>query len=128
MDLESQTALGRTLDLFERVSEWCGKLVSWLYAVLVLIIVYEVIARYVFNSPTKWVFDVSYMLGGAAFSIGAAWTLKVGRQVRVDIIYGRLAPRRRAIVDLVFGALFFFPLVIFAFIFSVDHAAFYWAT
>lgn len=45
--------------------------------------------------------DVQWMLFSAVFLLGAAWALSTDAHVRVDVVYGRLSPRRRALVDLV---------------------------
>lgn len=44
--------------------------------------------------------DVQWMLFSAVFLLGAAWALSTDAHVRVDVLYGRLSPRRRALVDL----------------------------
>ena len=49
--------------------------------------------------------DVQWMLFSAVFLLGAAWALAENAHVRVDVLYGRLPPRRRAAIDLA-GTLF----------------------
>ena len=44
--------------------------------------------------------DVQWMLFSAVFLLGAAWALAEDAHVRVDVVYGRLSPRGRALVDL----------------------------
>ena len=63
------------LSVLDGISEWSGKTVSWLVLVLTLVIGYEIVMRYLFNAPTKWSFDISYMLGGSYFLLGEAYTL-----------------------------------------------------
>ncbi len=94
----------------DTVSEITGRIISWLVIVLTVILGYEIIARYVFGAPTKWVFDLSYMIGGTFFLMGEAYTLKHRQHVRIDIFYGRFSPRTKAAVDVVFFLLLFFPL------------------
>ena len=94
----------------DRLSEWTGKGVSWIVLILTAAMGFEVIARYAFNAPTKWAYDISYMLGGSFFLMGAAYTLRVGGHVRIDVIYNRFSPRIQAIIDLAFTLVFFFPL------------------
>lgn len=92
------------------LSEWSGKAVSWFSVALTLALTYEVIMRYAFNAPTVWAFDVSYMLGGTLFFAGAAYTLWSKGHVRIDILYLRFSPRGRALLDIIFTLIFFFPL------------------
>ena len=51
---------------------------------LVGAVAYEVIARYVFHAPTVWSYDVTYMLYGALFMLGAAYALHKGAHIRTD--------------------------------------------
>ena len=95
----------------DRISEWTGKAVSWLIPVLILELVYDTISRYLFNAPTEWSYDVSYMLYGMLFMFGAAHTLAVDKHVRIEILYDKVTPRTRAIIDAICYVIFFFPAV-----------------
>ena len=92
------------------VSEWSGKTVSGLIIVLVIAIAYDVTARYIFNAPTIWSFSVSYMLGGTFAALGLCYVYYYNGNVRVDIIYSRLSPKGKLIIDILFTVIFFFPL------------------
>ena len=46
----------------DRVSGWPGKTAAWLMLPLILELVYDTVARYIFNAPTVWSFDISYMI------------------------------------------------------------------
>ncbi|OIP39906.1 MAG: hypothetical protein COZ70_08425 [Deltaproteobacteria bacterium CG_4_8_14_3_um_filter_51_11] len=98
------------LRVVDGMSKWTGKTVSWLVLVLTLMLGYEIVMRYLFNAPTKWAFDMSYMLGGSYFILGEAYTLYKKGHVRIDIFYSRFSDRKKAWVDIMFYALFFFPL------------------
>ena len=101
---------GKILRLIDFCSLWSGRLVSWLLIALIIVVMYEVIARYVFNAPTVWYFDMGYMLGGTAYIMGGAYVLYLKRHARVDIIYKNLSYRTRLIIDIIFTLVFFFPL------------------
>ncbi len=45
---------------------------------------YEVIMRYVFNSPTLWTFDVTIFLIMYSAFLGSAFTLREGKHVRLE--------------------------------------------
>jgi TRAP-type mannitol/chloroaromatic compound transport system permease small subunit len=99
----------------DAVSEWSGKITSWLILILTIMTGYEIIMRYVFNAPTKWCFDMSYMLGGAFFVLGQGYTLRQNKHVRIDIFYSRLSARGKSLLDSFFYLFFFFPLWIVLF-------------
>lgn len=94
----------------DALSEATATLIVWLVLVLTAIIGFEIFSRYVLNQPTKWVFDLSYMIGGTFFLLGEAWTLKKRHHVRIDILYSRFSPKTKALVDLLGYLVFFFPL------------------
>ena len=94
----------------DTISEWSAKTTSWLVLFLTLMTGYEIIMRYVFNAPTKWVFDLSYMLGGTFFVLGQGYTLLQNKHVRIDIFYSRLSDRGKAFLNCFFYLIFFFPL------------------
>ena len=64
-----------------------GLWIAWLNLPLVLAVSYEVVARYFFNAPTIWVFDVTYMLYGTIFMLGAAYALHKGAHIRTDFFF-----------------------------------------
>jgi len=92
------------------ISETSGRLVSYLLVLLVLNIVYDVFARFVFNAPTIWSYMLSCMTGTAIISLGMCYVLYHNANVRVDIFYARLPLKAKLIVDLVVTAFVFFPL------------------
>ena len=103
-----------------------GSTASWLVLFFTAVLGYEVVARYVFNAPTKWVFDISYMLGGSFFLLGEGYTLMKKQHVRIDIFSARFSPRTRAWIDIIGYLLFFFPLWGGLFYFLLPYVAFSW--
>lgn len=97
----------KTIDV---MSEFSGKVVIWLVMVLTVVIGYEIFSRYLLNQPTKWAFDLSYMIGGTFFLLGEAWTLRDKKHVRIDIFSSRFSPKGRAIIDIILYLVLFFPL------------------
>lgn len=53
---------------------------------LIAAMLYEVVARYAFGAPTLWAFDISYMLNGSIFLLGAAYSLREDAHVRIDFL------------------------------------------
>ena len=104
--VDGSTRVTRALDTVARAA---GKAVAWLILPMVLSLVWEVVARYAFNAPTVWAYDMTFMLYGTFFMLGSAWTLGEGGHIRTDSYYGRWSERTRARVDLVCYVVFFFP-------------------
>lgn len=53
----------------------------------------EVVARYVFNAPTIWAYDVINLLNGSLFVLGIAYTQRMGGHVRIDLLTSKLPIR-----------------------------------
>jgi TRAP-type mannitol/chloroaromatic compound transport system permease small subunit len=96
----------RALDAFAERTGW---LVAWLIVPLIGAMVYEVVARYLFRAPTIWAHDVSYMLYGAFFMLGGAYTLRHNGHIRTDFLYNKFGVRGQAFVDAVAYLFLFFP-------------------
>lgn len=105
------------LFVIDQISTQVGHLFSWSIILLTAAMTYEVIVRYVFNAPTTWAFDASYMLYGLLFMTAGAYTLARNGHVRGDFIYRAWPPRRQAGMDLALYILFFFPGIL-AFIYA----------
>jgi TRAP-type mannitol/chloroaromatic compound transport system permease small subunit len=112
----------------DKVSDWSGRIVSYLVYPLVGGVAYEVIARYAFNAPTEWAYDMTYMLYGTIFMLGAAYTLLKKGHIRTDMLYGRWSPRRQGKIDAVMYLVLFFPGMILYLWAGFDYAAHSWAT
>ena len=108
---EPDPAILRTLRAIDRLIEVAGKLVAWLIVPMVLSLVWEVTARYGFNAPTEWAYDMTFMLYGTFFMLGSAWTLQRGGHIRTDSFYSTWTPRTQARVDLACYLIFFFPAI-----------------
>jgi TRAP-type mannitol/chloroaromatic compound transport system permease small subunit len=93
----------------DRFSLWVGAAVAWLTVPLIVAVAWEVVARYAFAAPTLWSFDLTYMLYGAMFMLGAAYALRVGAHIRTDFFWERWSWRTRGIIDSIAYVAFFFP-------------------
>ncbi|WP_281827063.1 TRAP transporter small permease subunit [Jannaschia rubra] len=103
-----------------------GKAAAWLIVPMVGALVYEVIARFVFNSPTMWAYDATFMLYGALFMLGAAYTLGLDSHVRADFLFNILSPRWQGIIDGAFTLFLFFPAMYFFTVATFEYAATSW--
>ncbi|MFZ1813672.1 MAG: TRAP transporter small permease subunit [Rhizobiaceae bacterium] len=99
----------RAIDTF---SDWCGKLVALLVVPIIFAMVYEVIARKFFIAPTLWAFDVSRMLYGVSFMLGAGYALMRGLHIRADFLYRGFSERVQGRIDLVLYIILFMPAMI----------------
>ena len=99
MLFRSRREMKKILSFIDALSIWTGKTSSWLIFIVVFLIIYEVVSRYIFHHPTLWVTESVVFGCGVSYVLGAAWTLQDNRHVKIDMIYDRLTSRRRAIID-----------------------------
>jgi TRAP-type mannitol/chloroaromatic compound transport system permease small subunit len=102
----------RFIRFADNLSAWFGKAFAWLILFMTFAMSYEVFSRYLLNAPTAWSLDVSFIMYGALFMMGGAYTLSRGGHVRGDFIYRLWAPRTQAKVEFVLYFIFFFPGVL----------------
>ena len=95
----------------EALNERVGTAVSWLTTVLVIVVCYDVFTRYLLKNSLVAVQELQWHLFALIFLIGAAYSLKHDKHVRVDVFYSRFSPRAQAWVNLVGRLLFLLPFV-----------------
>jgi len=93
--------------LLDRISYYTGEFVAYWVVIAVFVYYFEVVARYVFNSPTIWAHEGMYLMFGMQYLIAGAYAALTDAHVKVDIFYAKWSPQRRALVDL-FTSIFFF--------------------
>lgn len=91
--------LASVLHCIDNVNLWVGKLASYLVLGMVAALIYEVVLRYVFESPTIWAHETAQMLYGVHFMLLGGFILLYGAHVRMDVFYSRWSTRTKAKVD-----------------------------
>ncbi len=99
--------LQKVLHLIDAANEWTGRVFSFLIIFMTAAIMWEVVVRYGFNSPTIWVHETSGFLFGAYILLGGGYTLLYQDHVNMDIVYKKWPLRTKAIADLITSFLFF---------------------
>tara|TARA_R110001583_G_scaffold11650_1_gene52495 strand:+ start:4743 stop:5270 length:528 start_codon:yes stop_codon:yes gene_type:complete len=118
--------LYRYLELQDGLSDWVGRTVSWMCLLMIAIMVYEVSARYLLNSPTSWAHESTTMLYGAFCILAGAYTHRSHGHVRSEVIYNLFPVRGKAFLDLLTGLI---GLLVFGtfLVISYGYAADSWA-
>jgi TRAP-type mannitol/chloroaromatic compound transport system permease small subunit len=102
-------ALLTTIRIIDTFTDFTGSIIAWLAVPLVGAVAYEVFARYLFNAPTTWSYDITYMLYGSLFMLGAAYALHKGAHIRTDFFWDSFSTRTRGLIDSIAYVVFFFP-------------------
>lgn len=116
----------KALAIIESLVERTGRAVAWATLALVLVTACVVMLRYGFNQGAIKLQESILYLHSAVFLLGAAFTLKEGGHVRVDIFYRAMSARRRAMVDALGVVFLLLPTCIFVFVVSLPYVASSW--
>jgi len=117
-------ALSRIIRTIDWFTDRTGMVIAWLAVPLVGAVTYEVVSRYLFNAPTIWSFDVTYMLYGALFMLGAAFALHKGAHIRTDFFWEKFSVRKKGVIDTISYVVFFFPSIAMLFVISWNEAVY----
>jgi TRAP-type mannitol/chloroaromatic compound transport system permease small subunit len=105
------------------LNRWIGRIVSWLVLPLTGAMIYEIAGRTFFASPTVWAYDISRMLYGTYFMLGAAYAQSKGVHLRADFLYGKLSPRTQGRLDATLYLFLYFPAMAVFFVLAWQYAA-----
>lgn len=114
-------------DRIDRLTAAIGRAVSWLVLVVVLLQFALVVARYLFALGSVWLAETVIYAHATVFMLAAAWTLRLGGHVRVDIFYADASPRTKALIDLIGALLLLLPFAVMLAALSVPYAERSWA-
>lgn len=120
--------MSNILKIIDKISEGTAHVAMWAICLVVGIVVFEVVTRRIFHSPHVWTYEIITLFYGAHFMLLAAYTLLKKGHVAIDIIYNRLQPKTKTILDIITYLIFFFPFLIALFYVSSSLAASAWAT
>ena len=101
----------RILMVIDNMNEWVGRWITFLPYAFVLIVCTEVILRYGFNDPTIWLPVVVTMTAAGMYALSFGYIFLHDGHVRIDIFSRLLSRRGKAILEVVLGVLFFFPVI-----------------
>lgn len=109
--------------LVEALNYRIGRMAMYLLFVLAGVLLWSIIAK-AFGRPPLWTQEMAQFAMVSYFVLGGAYSLQLGANVRMDLLYGRWSPRRQAAVDVVtvFAMIFFLGVVLYGGIDSTIYA------
>lgn len=97
----------RFTDVVEWINTKAGEYVAYWAVISVFVYYYEVIARFLYNSPTNWVHESMFLMYGMQYMVSGAYAYREDQHVRVDVVYTHLSVRGKAIADIISSVFFF---------------------
>ena len=89
------------MNYYDKIVKYSGYLASALFIAIGFIVSYEVIMRYLFNSPTIWVNEVSRFLQIWATYLALTYSFHKKDFIRITVIYDRLNDNGKKILDFI---------------------------
>jgi TRAP-type C4-dicarboxylate transport system permease small subunit len=77
------------------------KVLAWAIFAAFAVTVFEVLSRYIFDSPTFWAHETTTFLIAAIFLVGGPIALARDKHIRVRMFYDTVSPRGRRLLDIV---------------------------
>ena len=106
----------KLISAIDWISIWVGKTFSILMLLVVFAVIYEIIARYVFQAPTQWGTESMIMGCALTYVMGGAWAIQSEKHIKMELFYGKLSSKGKAIIDIL--TYFFFVLYIGMFLWA----------
>lgn len=89
------------LSAIDKISLWSGKLASYLFIPLILIIVYTVFMRYVLSNAPDWGFEMTIFLYGIMMFVGGGYTHREKSHVTVDVFSQFLGEKGTTVLEII---------------------------
>ena len=86
-----------------------GRGLAWLMLGMVLVVFTDVVMRYAFHRSYVATQEFEWYLFGITYLLGGGYVMLWDEHVRVDILYSRLTPRKKAWTDFILLLVFFYP-------------------
>ena len=103
-----ETRFSRAVD---RVLSVIGRAASWLWVVLLAVIVLNVTLRYVFGEGRIEFEELQWHINAVAFLLAIAYAYRVDAHIRIDLISNRLRPRLQVWIELYGTLLLLIPFI-----------------
>jgi len=96
-------------NFLSQINEWVGRATAWLTGLLMMLVCYNVAARYLFNNSEAWRTELEWHLFSLIFLLGAGYALKHDKHVRVDLFYANFSEKGKALVNFLGTLIFLIP-------------------
>lgn len=101
----------RIIKLIDCINTFVGKFMGYFALIMMAAIIFEVVSRRIFNSPTLWAYETICMVFGAFIVLIPGYGLLQGGMVNVDLLSSKLSPKAAHIMTIVTYVVLFMPFV-----------------
>ena len=87
------------LTAIDQLSIWTGKISSLMVLIVTMVVLWEVLTRYLLHQPTSWAAESMGLGCALLYVLGAAWVMQADKHVKIETIYEKVSPRVKAGMD-----------------------------
>jgi TRAP-type mannitol/chloroaromatic compound transport system permease small subunit len=117
--MDSLLKISKAID---SMSDHLGSFMKWWTVPIMILLVFEVLSRRVFDAPTEWNFFVTQQFFGYFYLLMAPYGLLQNVNIRVDVFYAKFSPKTQAWIDLIGYVLVMLPLCYIAVVYGSQYA------
>ena len=119
----------RYIRVVDGVNYRLGRIIMYGIFVMMGILVFSSINK-TFFLPTLWTLEMAQFAMVAYYVLGGPYSIQLGSNVRMDLLYGDWSPRKKALFDLitVLFLIFYIAVLLYGAVSSTAYSLGYWGT
>jgi len=94
----------------DNIIKYISYLTAFILAMLVLLVVYDASARYLFSDGSTALQELEWHFFDAVILLSISYTLRNNAHVRVDIFYDKFSQKTKALINIISALFFILPL------------------
>jgi TRAP-type mannitol/chloroaromatic compound transport system permease small subunit len=109
---------------FDRAIRAVGSAVSWIWMVLLLVVVANVVMRYVFGQGRIEFEEIQWHLYSIGFLVGLSYALEADDHVRIDLLYEKFGLKAKAWIEFIGILVFLVPFIVVVVVYAIPFVAY----
>ena len=109
--------------MIDKSIKYLGYFTAFILGMLVLLVVYDATARYLFSTGSIALQELEWHLFDVIILFGIAYTLRENAHVRVDIFYASYSDKTKALINVISSLFFILPFSFLIIYIGVDFVA-----
>lgn len=101
----------RYLKVIDKINDWSGRIAAYAVLYIMATLAYEVVARYVFNAPTIWVYEINAYVFCFYTALAGGYVMLQNAHVNVEILYEKFSPRKKSLINVLTSVCFFSVII-----------------
>ena len=106
--------------MLDKIIKYLGNFTAVILALLVLLVVYDATARYLFSEGSTALQELEWHLFDVVILFGIAYAMREDAHVRVDIFYASFSPKTKAFINMIASLFFVLPVSLLIIYIGID--------